>query len=130
MPFQKSERFVLSAGDLCMFTENPDVFRSFRRGVIYQVVTKETAGPASLSHFRYGLRVAFDLENPSGSPLEVLPILGTNSLRKLSLVDVGTARAHFDDFIRWWAQAQGTDDEVDVEEGRTCLTGVAGDDQM
>jgi hypothetical protein len=111
------ERYQLQLGDLCMFVGMTDVYKQMHRHVVYQVVAKERADSTSLSHNRYTLRIAFDLENPSGSHTpEPTTIYGTKSLKKISLLDLATMRLHFDDFIRWWAKTQGREDTGDRED--------------
>lgn len=100
-----------------MFVGSTDIFKSMHRHVIYQVVDKGIAEGSSTSNHKYTLRIAFDMENPTGSHTpEPSSIYGTRSLKKLSLLDLATTRLHFDDFIRWWAKTQGMEDTGDRED--------------
>jgi hypothetical protein len=111
------ERWQLEVGDLCIFVGDSDIYKQMRHRVIYQVVSKEEAASSSYSYNRYGLRIAFDIESPSGSSTEVITShLGTKNMKKLSLLDLATTRLHFDDFIRWWAKTQGMEDTGDRED--------------
>lgn len=107
-----NERWELSVGDVCLFVGD-EKYSSLHRRIIYQVVAKEDAPGSSYSHHSYRYRVAFDFENPTGSSTDITSALGTRGIKKLDLIDLGTLRLHYDNFLRWWAVTQGMESSVE-----------------
>jgi hypothetical protein len=86
-------------------------YATLHRRVVYQVVGKENTNPVtSFATHRYMFRVAFDFENPMGTNLDAVAYMGTRDLKRIELLDLGTIRLHFDNFLREWALKMGHGD--------------------
>lgn len=105
----------LQVGDLVMWTGKETEHSSLKRRLIYQVVSKKLEGTPPHENWRHQLRVAFDFEQPSGTNLQTIS-WSSWELKKLSLLDLGTLRIHFDTFIKWWAETQGFEDQYERPE--------------
>jgi hypothetical protein len=101
------ESWELQLGDMCVFVGDEKHQAELRNRVVYQVVHKELAPASSYSHHRYHYRVAFDLQNPSGTAADTVTALGTRGMKKLSLTDLCIIRLVFDNVIKEHACEQG-----------------------
>jgi hypothetical protein len=119
------EGWELSVGDLCLFTGD-EKFSSLKSRLVYQVVSKEDATMVSgYPQHRYRYRVAFDLENPSGTSTDTsITFSSTRGMKKITLLDLGTLRLHLDEFVRWYARYKGM--EADATRSDTGSDGAAG----
>lgn len=98
----------LQVGDLVMYVGKVTEHMPLHRRCIYKVVRKRH--PEDAQHVAtYHFRPVFDFENPLGQSLDMIGWSTLRDLRKLSLVDLGTLRLHFDNFIREWARQVGHD---------------------
>lgn len=102
--------FELYVGDLVMWDGKPHEHCYFRHGMIYRVVNKiPPDGTMTYSIARYKFVPVFDFTNPVGQSLDSFEYSTTRNLKRLSLLDLGTLRLHFDNFIREWAKQEGMD---------------------
>lgn len=114
----KTQRYVesvdLQVSDLVMWTGRVTEFSTMSRRVVYRVVERKDPTDES-NYVQYRFSPAFDLESPIGSSLDVTPWMTAREMKRLGLLDLGTMRLHFDNFIREWAKRAG---EPDVDEVR------------
>lgn len=102
----------LEVGDLVMWDGKPSEHCTFRHGMIYRVVGKQPPDEKSTYDItRYRFITVFDFARPVGQPVDSFEFSTTRDLKRLSLLDLGTLRLHFDNFIREWAKQEGM--EVD-----------------
>lgn len=94
-----------------MYTGKPTEYTSFHKRCIYQVIAKKDEHDSDYMS-KYHFRLAFDFENPMGSPLDTVSFSTTREMKKVTLLDLATLRLHFDNFIREWTKQMG---EADID---------------
>lgn len=92
--------------DLVMYVGNPD-HSVLKPRIVYRVIDKELSEPTATSKATlfYRLQIAFDVEHPMGSTLEPTPKVSVRGLKRMSLLDLGTVRMLFDEFIKAWSRS-------------------------
>ena len=93
----------LHVGDLAVWTGKPNEYAPLSRRVIYQVIERKEP-PEGSYYVQYRFRAVFDIENPIGTVVESTSFMTSREMKKLSLLDLGSLRLHFDNFIREWAK--------------------------
>lgn len=110
--FQPRPEPDLHVGDLVMWDGKPSEHGSFRHGIIYRVVGRTEPGEKTTYDIpRYQFLPVFDFSRPMGTAVESFDFSTIRDLKKLNLLDLGTLRLHYDNFIREWAKSCGM--EVD-----------------
>ena len=102
-------------GDLVMWTGRPNEYSTLRRGVIYKCIEAKETPESHWSRRQYRFGIAFDIEDPVGTPMGQTGFMGSHEMKRLSLLDVATIRLHLDAFIRSWARSM---ESVDIDDVR------------